>query len=80
MTDWTENFITTAASRETDERIMYAISKVARSGAEAVRIWENPTAAELVAVAEIATGNGRDCEPWELNWGGETLAALAGSA
>ena len=68
-TEVAQEFIATGASRETSPEIMRAIAFLARDEAEAIRIWEAPTGAEITAIAEIATGNGRDCQPDELHWG-----------
>ena len=55
------SFIETAASRETSEELMEAILRVAGNDENrATKIWEDgPTDAELVAIVEIVTGNGR---------------------
>lgn len=52
-------FIESASSRETSKEIMEAIHFVAgRNDEEAVRIWEEPTEAELLAIWERVTKNG----------------------
>lgn len=52
-------FIESAASRETSVELMEAIYFVAgRNDADAVRVWEDPTEAELLAIWERATKNG----------------------
>jgi hypothetical protein len=55
MTD----FIRTADSRQTSHEIMAAIRAVAGNDAAAVRVWEDPTYAESLAVWERVTGNGQ---------------------
>lgn len=52
-------FIESAASRETSVEIMDAILWLARGNeAEAVRIWEEPTDKEMLALWERVTKNG----------------------
>jgi hypothetical protein len=51
-------FIQTYAARETSPEIMEAIRYVAGDDANAVRLWEEPTDEELLAVWERVTGNG----------------------
>ena len=63
------DFIASGASRETSEPIMVAIAKIARNAVEAERIWEEPTDAEAMAIAEIATQNGADGVPSDYCWG-----------
>jgi len=65
-----KSFIETAASRETSEELMEAIFRVAgRDEGRAVKIWEDgPTDAELTAIIEIVTGNGRT-ETTDYCWG-----------
>ena len=54
-----KTFIETADSRETSKEIMEAIVFVAGGdSAEAVRIWEEPTEAEMLAIWERVTQNG----------------------
>ena len=57
----TNAFIKSAASRETSEELMEAIWEVSGANkSRAAEIWENgPTDAELTAIVEIVTGNGR---------------------
>jgi hypothetical protein len=53
------NFIESAASRETSVEIMDAIMWLARGDeTEAVRIWEEPSEAEMIALWERVTKNG----------------------
>ena len=54
----TTEFITTADSRETSAEIMEAILVVAGSDAASVRVWEEPTYEEALAVWERVTNNG----------------------
>jgi hypothetical protein len=57
--DAAESFLASADSRETDAEVMQAILKVAGGNAtEAVRVWEDPTNPEMIAVWEIVTANG----------------------
>lgn len=52
-------FIESAASRETSVEIMDAILWLARGNeVEAVRIWEDPTDKEILALWERVTKNG----------------------
>ena len=53
------DFCAEAQSRETSDEIMQAIDSLARHDYdESVRIWEEPTEAELIAIWERVTGNG----------------------
>jgi hypothetical protein len=63
------DFIKSGASRETCDQIMNAIAKIARNASDAKRIWEDPTDAEVCAIAEIATQNGADGVPSDYCWG-----------
>ena len=55
----TTNFLSSAATRETDIEVMRAILSVAGNDeAAAVRIWEDPSNEEGIAIWEIVTGNG----------------------
>ena len=63
------DFIASGDSRETSPEIMRAIAFIARNELEAQRIWDAPTPDEITAIAEIATGNGRDGEPEDYVWG-----------
>jgi len=63
------NFVATAASRETSEELMRAILTVAANDeTEAARVWESPTDAELCAIVEIVTKNGM-FETSDFCWG-----------
>lgn len=63
-------FLDTTESRETSRELMEAILKVANGDEqEAVRIWEDPTEAEIVAIVESVTNNGLRGEPWDYCWG-----------
>ena len=62
-------FLNSADSLQTSQEIIDAIWQVARGNeAEAMRMWEEPTSGELVAISEIATKNGR-IEQTDLCWG-----------
>lgn len=51
-----DKFIASAASRETSSEIMEAIASIAHGDVnDAVRIWEAPSDAELLAVWETVT-------------------------
>jgi len=63
-----QNFITSANSRETSTEIMSAISNIARSESDAVRIWEEPCQSEMIAVWERVTKNGL-IDASEFCWG-----------
>lgn len=63
-----QDFIDSADSRETSPEIMEAIAWLARDEDEAVRIWQDPSPAELVAIIERSTGNGR-IDPADFCWG-----------
>ena len=52
------NFTNSADSRETSVEIMTAIEKISASHADAVRIWEEPTREEVLAVREDVTNDG----------------------
>ena len=66
-----KTFIETGDSRETSKEIMEAIVFVAGGdSAEAVRIWEEPTEAELLAIWERVTQNGLH-DASEFCWGCE---------
>jgi hypothetical protein len=52
------NFIESANSRETSAELMEAILYVAGSEGAAVRVWEEPTEAEALAIWERVTKNG----------------------
>ena len=66
-----KTFIETGDSRETSKEIMDAIVFVAGGdSAEAVRIWEEPTEAELLAIWERVTQNGLH-DASEFCWGCE---------
>lgn len=75
-------FIASADSRETSREVMEAIASLARSMEEAEALWADgyapglPADRALVAVTEIATGNGR-LDAADLFWGGRSLAACA---
>jgi hypothetical protein len=56
-------------SRETSREVLLAISVFARDEADAVRIWEAPTNAEVVQIKAIVVAAG--LEPEELFWGSE---------
>lgn len=64
------HFVETAASRETSSELMEAILRVAGNDeVRATKIWEDgPTDAELFAIIEIVTGNGRT-ETTDYCWG-----------
>lgn len=64
MTD----FLNTAASRETSPELMDAILHIAGNEAAAVRVWEEPTEAEALAVWERVTKNGL-IDSAEFVWG-----------
>ena len=72
-------FIETAASRETSNEIMEAIRAVAGSESAAVRVWEEPTYEESLAVWERVTNNGMRPST-DYCWGaaGSGWAAAAG--
>lgn len=54
-----KTFIESADSRQTSTKIMEAIFYVSgRSESKSIRIWENPTIAEAIAIWERATNNG----------------------
>jgi hypothetical protein len=65
------NFIESANSRETSKEIMEEILWLAAGNEdEAVRIWEEPTEPEMIAIRERVTQNGLiDSE--EFCWGYE---------
>lgn len=66
-----KTFIETADSRETSKEIMEAIMFVAGGdSSEAVRIWEEPTEAELLAIWERVTQNGLH-DASEYCWGAD---------
>lgn len=71
-----QNFIATAASRETSTEIMEAIASIAQTEEEAVRIWSNPTETELHHITEYVTKNGLH-DPADFCWGanGKSWAA-----
>lgn len=62
------DIINEAESRETSVEIMQAIAEISRSYSDAVRIWENPTNPELVAIFERVTKNGL-IDSTEFCWG-----------
>jgi hypothetical protein len=64
------NFINTAESRETSPEIMEAIMYVAGNDAEAVRVWEEPTEPEMLAIWERVTKNG-NLDASDFCWGAE---------
>lgn len=65
MTTFTE----TSDSRETSTEIMEAILYVAGGNeTEAVRVWEAPTEAEMIAIWERVTNNGLHDET-QFCWG-----------
>jgi len=72
-----QDFCAEAASRETSDEIMQAIDALARHDYdEAVRIWEEPTEAELIAIWERVTGNGlRPSSDYFWGFGGSRWAA-----
>jgi hypothetical protein len=73
-----EDFIATAASRETSTEIMEAIAFFARTGAEASALWEGygiGRVANLIDIWERATGNGNVSDE-ELFWGGRALSEI----
>ena len=75
MTD----FISTTDSRETSVEIMEAIRAVAGSEAAAVRVWEEPSYEETLAVWERVTNNGlRDSTGYCWGAAGSKWAAAAG--
>jgi len=75
MTD----FINSADSRETSVEIMEAIRAVAGSETAAVRVWEEPTYEESMAVWERVTKNGlRDSTNYVWGASGSSWAAAAG--
>lgn len=75
MTD----FISTADSRETSVEIMEAILAVAGSQSAAVRVWDEPTYEETLAVWERVTKNGlRDSTDYCWGAAGSAWAAAAG--
>lgn len=63
-----QNFIDSANSRETSTEVMEAISQLARHESEAIRIWEAPTEAEILAIWERVTKNGL-IDADEFYWG-----------
>lgn len=67
-TDEAAAFVATSDSRETSVEIMRAIAEIARSVEEAENIWESVDDRELVAIVEIATGNGRE-DTRDFCWG-----------
>lgn len=59
MTTSKELFLDSADSRNTSSELMDAIFLVAgKSDSEAVRVWEDPTEPETLAIWEIVTKNG----------------------
>ena len=66
MTD----FLSTAASRETSPELMDAILAVAGNESRAVRVWEEPTEAEALAIWERVTKNGL-IDSGEFVWGAD---------
>lgn len=66
-----QTFIETGDSRQTSEAVMSAIAFVAGGDTEtAVRIWEEPTEQELLAIWERVTNNGEK-NASEFCWGAE---------
>lgn len=61
-------FLSTAASRETSPELMEAILAVAGNESRAVRVWEDPTEAEALAIWERVTKNGL-LDSGEFTWG-----------
>lgn len=53
-----KSFLETGESRQTCPEIMQAIMDIAHTDEIAVRIWEQPTESELIAIWEIVTTNG----------------------
>lgn len=64
----TAEFVASGSSRETSREIMEAIAFVANSAADAIRIWEEPTQAERLAIWERVTKNGL-LKSSEFCWG-----------
>jgi len=62
------NFTDTADSRNTSAEIMNAIRNVAGSESAAVRVWEEPTYEEALAVWERVTNNG-NTDSTDYCWG-----------
>ena len=62
------NFTDTADSRNTSTEIMDAIRIVAGSESAAVRVWEEPTYEEALAVWERVTNTG-NTDSTEFCWG-----------
>jgi len=62
------SFTNTADSRETSIEIMAAIELLARASNEAVRIWEEPTEKEIIAIWERVTKNGLN-DSKDFCWG-----------
>lgn len=74
-----DNFISTADSRETSIEVMEAIRAVAGSDEAAVRVWEDPSYEEALAVWERVTNNGlRDSTNYCWGASGSNWAAAAG--
>lgn len=61
-------FIESAASRDTSVELMEAILYVAGSEDAAVRVWEEPTEPEALAVWERVTKNGLN-DSTDFVWG-----------
>lgn len=62
------DFLSTAASRETSRELMEAILAVAGDESRAVRVWDEPTEAEALAIWERVTKNGL-VDSDEFVWG-----------
>lgn len=72
-------FIDTASRRETSVEIMEAIFAVAGSEEAAVRVWEDPTYEEALAIWERVTSNGlRDSTDYCWGAAGSDWADAAG--
>lgn len=62
-------FLSSASSRETSVEIMEAIDYVAgHNEIEAVRVWQEPSEAEMIAIWERVTKNGL-IDAAEFCWG-----------
>ena len=66
--DTIDAFLDSADARGTSVDLLRAIWQVARGPADANRVWEAPTEAEVVAIVEVVTGNGRT-ETSDYCWG-----------